>query len=160
MNASGSLSEYRFIHFATHGILPGEIRGLSEPCLALSLYGDPANDGFLKMSEIFGLRLDADQVVLSACQTGIEEPGAQGQGISGLGRAFFYAGTPRLLVSLWSISDQGTMEFMKEFYSGLEGRPGARTTLDALDAARKKMLAGPFASPFYWAPFVLLGEWR
>jgi CHAT domain-containing protein/tetratricopeptide (TPR) repeat protein len=155
-----TLKKYRFLHLAAHGILPGEVEGLVEPCIALSLFGDADEDGFLKMGEIFGLKLDADAVVLSACQTGLDEDPARGQGISGLSRAFFFAGTPRILVSLWSISDKGTCEFMLEFYRQIRDRAPGSSFLQALNRTREAMLAGEFDHPFYWAPFVLIGEWR
>lgn len=159
LNASQTLQEFSFLHFACHGILPGEVKGLAEPCLALSLYGDPQDDGFLKMGEIFGLALNAEMVTLSACQTGVEDPTGAAQGISGLARAFFYAGTPRLTVSLWSVSDEATSELMSGFYGNLQA--GTISHLGALTAARRSLLASPrFAHPYFWAPFILIGEWR
>ncbi len=159
LNALQTLQEFSFLHFACHGILPGEVKGLAEPCLALSLYGDPQEDGFLKMGEIFGLTLNAEMVTLSACQTGVEDPSGAAQGISGLARAFFYAGAPRLTVSLWSVSDEATSELMSGFYRNLQA--GTPSHLGALTAARRTLLASPrFAHPYFWAPFILIGEWR
>ncbi len=159
LNASQTLQEFAFLHFACHGILPGEVKGLAEPCLALSLYGDPEEDGFLEMGEIFGLTLNAEMVTLSACQTGVEDPTGAAQGISGLARAFFYAGAPRLTVSLWSVSDEATSELMSGFYGNLQA--GTPSHLDALTAARRSLLVSPrFAHPYFWAPFILIGEWR
>ena len=158
-----SLEKYKFVHLAAHGILPREVKGLAEPCIVLSLFGDESEDGFLKMSEIFGLEMNADLVTLSACQTALEDDITEGQGISGLARAFFYAGTPRLTVSLWSISDVGTCEFMKRYYYFLREREkdiSTMSTLEALNKARKSMLKSEYSHPYYWAPFILLGEWR
>ena len=161
LSKSGELKNSRYIHFATHGLLAGE-KGLSEPCLVLSIYGDKDNDGFLKMSEIFGLQLDADMVVLSACQTGlIKETAEQNIGVSGLARAFFYAGTPRLTVTLWSIGDEGTPELMQDYYKRLGNKKEKDSTLKALNQAKLKMINGKKHShPFFWAPFILVGEWR
>lgn len=157
ISRDGTLARCRFIHFATHGLLPRDMAGVSEPCLVLSLVGDPENDGYVKMSEIFGLRLRADLVTLSACKTGLEEDPAKSQGLSGLARAFFYAGTPRLLVSLWSISDEGTSEFMKRFYAVVSR--GGTSFAEALNRTRRELLSSKrFSHPFFWAPFILLGE--
>ena len=98
------LDRYRIVHFATHGLVPGDLNGLYEPALALTpghLSGDD-EDGLLTMSEILGLKLDADWVVLSACNTAAAE-GKGAEAVSGLGRAFFYAGTRALLVSNWPV---------------------------------------------------------
>jgi CHAT domain-containing protein len=164
MSAAGAAGGYRYVHFATHGLLAAEIKGLSEPCLALSLYGDATEDGLLKMSEIFGLQLDADMVILSACNTGVVRGDeCTMDGLSGLARAFFYAGTPRLTVTLWSIADEGTPAFMKEYYAQLQQRGEGVSTLAALNAAKRAMLTSTnnaYSHPFYWAPFVLVGEWR
>ena len=165
MNADSSIQRYRYIHLATHGFLGMQIEDIAEPCLALSIYGDPTDDGFLKMSEIFGLNLDADMVVLSACNTGaVEGNEARSEGLSGLARAFFFAGTPRLTVTLWSIADESTVKLMKSYYQRLKDRDDGRThisTLDALRQAKIEMIdGGTYSHPFYWAPFILLGEWK
>ena len=114
------------------------------------------------MSEIFGLQLDADMVVLSACQTGlIKDKAEQNIGLSGLARAFFYAGTPRLTVTLWNIADDATTELMKDYYQRLGQKKENDSTLNALNQARLKMINGKEHNhPFYWAPFILVGEWR
>jgi len=160
LNLRKRLSNFRILHFATHAIFPDEIQGLSEPCLALSLFGDPENDGLLKASEILDMHLDADLVTLSACQTGIDPDPDFGQGVSELSRAFFYAGTPRLLVSLWNLCDFTTSVFMKDFYSGLQQRTSTNSTIDVLNAIRERFLRSRCSEPFYWAPFILQGEWR
>jgi CHAT domain-containing protein len=115
-------------------------------------------DGFFRAHEVFNLKLSADVVTLSACQTGLGKE-IRGEGLVGLTRGFMYAGAPRVVVSLWSVSDEGTAELMARFYEQMlkEGkRPAA-----ALQAAQIDMLKDPkFASPFYWAAFTLQGEWR
>ncbi|MBD2164611.1 tetratricopeptide repeat protein [Calothrix membranacea FACHB-236] len=152
------LSQYRIIHFATHGILNSQNPELSG--VVLSLFdetGKPQN-GFLRLHDIFNLKLPAELVVLSACETGLGEE-VKGEGLIGLTRGFMYAGSPRVLVSLWSVDDQGTSELMKKFYSKMlqQGlKPAA-----ALRAAQVEMWRNPdYRSPFFWAPFTLQGEWR
>ena len=161
LNKQNNLKDFRFIHFAAHGLLPESAKGLPEPCLALSIYGDAENDGLLKMSEILDFELDTDLVTLSACQTGVVEDENSRQGFSDLARAFFFAGTPRLTATLWSIDDVGTTYFMTNFYSHLKIQNQNSSPLEALNATRLEMLANEkFCHPFYWAPFVLFGEGR
>ena len=119
--------------------------------------GRPGDDGLLQAWEIFErLRLSADLVTLSACETalGLE---AQGEGLLGLTRAFHYAGARTVLSSLWSVSDRSTAELMRRFYAHL----GAGKPKDlALAAAQRDLLAGPFRHPYHWAAFQLDGDWR
>jgi CHAT domain-containing protein len=117
-----------------------------------------AQDGFLRAHELFNLKLPAEIVVLSACQTGLGK-NIRGEGLVSLTRGFMYAGAPRVIVSLWGVSDSGTTELMVRFYHGMlkEGmRPAA-----ALRAAQVSLMNDKrWASPYYWAPFILQGEWR
>jgi CHAT domain-containing protein len=110
------------------------------------------------LHDIYNLRLDADLVVLSACQTALGKE-IKGEGLVGLTRAFFYAGAPRVVASLWQVNDLATAELMKKFYRGLlerRLRPAA-----ALRAAQIEMSHDPrWKSPYFWAGFVLQGEWR
>ena len=155
LNDSSDLNKYKYIHFAVHGILPGQIKGLAEPCLVLSIYGDKENDGFLKMSEIFDLKLNADIVVLSACQSGLVELGDD-ESISGLARAFFYAGARNVVASLWSIDDKGTNELMKQFYKNLNKK---QNPVNSLSNAKTRLKnSRNFSHPFYWSPFILNGD--
>ena len=173
------LGRYRFIHFATHGLLSGDIPYILEPALVLS---QPENrnpeDGFLKMSEILELKLNADSVVLSACKTALGKEIA-GEGIVGLSRAFMLAGSKSVIVSLWSVESNSTAALMKSFYSNL--KPG-RSKEEALRLAKQEMknqnltpsdlsrgvtIAGRdkkiqtgASHPFFWAPFILIGEWE
>ena len=165
------LSAYRVLAFATHGLIPGDLDGLTQPALALSA---PAvvggtEDGLLTMGEILGLKLDADWVVLSACNTGSGE-GAGAEAVSGLGRAFFYAGTRALLVSNWPVETTSAMALTTELF----GRQAAEPTLGRAKALRGAMLSlidGPgyvdsetdksvfsYAHPIFWAPFSLIGD--
>jgi CHAT domain-containing protein/tetratricopeptide (TPR) repeat protein len=152
------LGQYRVIHFATHGLLNSEHPGLSGLVLSLvDAAGKPQN-GFLRLHEIYNLRLNADLVVLSACQTGLGKQ-IKGEGLVGLTRGFMYAGTPRVVASLWQVNDLATAELMKHFYRGLfkeRLRPAAALRLAQLEMSKQKR----WASPYFWAAFVLQGEWR
>jgi CHAT domain-containing protein len=150
-----SLQSYTYVHFATHGIIDQKAPARSG--IVLTLGEDSDEDGFLQVNEIFNLDLDADLVVLSACNTGLGKL-RRGEGIVGLTRAFMYAGTPSVLVSLWNINDRSTADFMKIFYEQLmKGNSKAR----ALQLAKLAMLGAArrsYQHPFYWAPFVLVGD--
>ncbi|MBD2338724.1 tetratricopeptide repeat protein [Calothrix sp. FACHB-156] len=152
------LSQYRMIHFATHGILNSQNPELSG--VVLSLFDETGNpqNGFLRLHDIFNLKLPAELVVLSACETGLGED-VKGEGLIGLTRGFMYAGSQRVLVSLWSVDDEATSELMKKFYSKMlqKGlKPAA-----ALRAAQVEMWHDPkYNSPYLWAAFTLQGEWR
>ncbi|RLD12540.1 MAG: hypothetical protein DRI44_00270 [Chlamydiae bacterium] len=155
LNNNSGLNKYKYIHFAVHGILPGQIKGFAEPCLVLSIYGDKENDGFLKMSEIFNLNLNADIIVLSACQSGLVECGDD-ESISGLARAFFYAGARNVVASLWSIDDKGTNELMKQFYENLNKKQSPVKSL--FNAKIQLKSSKQFCHPFFWSSFILNGN--
>jgi CHAT domain-containing protein/uncharacterized protein HemY len=156
--ASGELGQYRIVHFATHGLINSEHPELSGLVLSLIDENGRPQDGFLRMSEIFNLRLPADLVVLSACQTGLGKE-IKGEGLVGLTRGFMHAGAERVVASLWQVDDQATAELMKHFYHGMlkeNLRPVA-----ALRAAQVEMAkCSRWSSPYYWAGFVIQGEWR
>jgi CHAT domain-containing protein len=144
----------RRIHFASHGLIDEEHPDLSSLVLAPS---GPGDDGKLRMADIFDLKLDADLVVLSACETGLGRQ-VTGEGLVGFTRAFFYAGARSLAVSLWLVADSSTPDLMRELYSRLER---GENKAEALRQAKLAMIAGRrFAHPFYWAPFVLVGDPR
>lgn len=160
------LTRYRVLHFATHAILSDEIKWITQSALVLSTAGtDDTYDGFLQMGEIFNLRLNADLVVLSACDTGKGKL-LRGEGIVGLTRAFMYAGTPSVAASLWKVNDQSTSLFMEFFYRNLkDGQPKA----EALRQAKKQLMQTQvwsdalkaeqsLAAPYFWAPFILIGS--
>ena len=152
----GELKKFNYIHFATHGYTDEEKPDFSS--LVLTQDNNSEEDGFLRSTEIFNLKLNADLVVLSACQTGLGKL-IRGEGIVGLTRAFMYAGTPAVLVSLWSVSDVSTSTLMGDFYRNLVEEKLSKT--DALRKAQLTMLGNQkFAHPFYWAPFVIIGDWR
>ncbi len=152
----GELKKFNYIHFATHGFIDEGKPDFSS--LVLTKTNNSEEDGFLQATEIFNLNLNADMVVLSACQTGLGKL-VRGEGMVGLTRAFMYAGTPTVLVSLWSVSDISTSILMGEFYRNLVIEKLSKT--DALRKAQLSMLGNEkFAHPFYWAPFVIIGDWR
>ena len=169
---STNLSGYKVVTFATHGLLPGELNGLHQPALALtepSVAGDNNNDGLLTMGEILGLRLDADWVVLSACNTGAGN-GAGAEAFSGLGRAFFYAGTRALLLSNWPVETTSAKLLTTDIFKRQADNP----QISRADALRQSMLAlidgkgfrdkatgrivFSYAHPIFWAPFSLVGD--
>jgi CHAT domain-containing protein/Tfp pilus assembly protein PilF len=156
--ASGELGRYRIVHFATHGLINSERPELSGLVLSLVDENGKPQDGFLRMSDIFNLRLPADLVVLSACQTALGKE-IKGEGLVGLTRAFMYAGAERIVASLWQVDDQATAQLMRHFYHGMlkeNLRPAA-----ALRAAQIEMSrSSRWSSPYYWAGFVIQGEWR
>jgi CHAT domain-containing protein/Tfp pilus assembly protein PilF len=154
----GQLSDYRYVHFATHGLLDTERPSLSGLVLAQLDEKNKPQDGFLRVNDIYNLRLSADLVVLSACQTGLGKE-VRGEGLMGLTRAFLYAGAPRVVVSLWNVNDRATAELMAGFYRGMlrEGkRPAAALREAQLQLSGQKQ----WASPYYWAAFVQHGEWK
>ena len=171
-NVKGTnLAGYQVISFATHGLLSGDIDGLTQPALALSapdVANDPNNDGLLTLGEIIALRLDADWVVLSACNTGSGES-SDAEALSGLGRAFFYAGTRALLVSNWPVETTSARALTTELFQrvGNTGLPRG----EALRQAMVSLIDSPgyidqdtgsvvfsYAHPIFWSPFSLVGD--
>jgi CHAT domain-containing protein/tetratricopeptide (TPR) repeat protein len=155
---SRQLSEYRILHFATHGLLNSERPELSGLVFSLIDREGKPQDGFLRLHEIFNLQLNADLVVLSACETGLGKE-IKGEGLIGLTRGFMYSGAPRVVASLWNVDDLATAELMKLFYQRMlkDGLPAGT----ALRAAQLELSGQKrWASPYYWAGFVLLGEWQ
>ena len=154
----GDLSQYRYIHFATHGVLDTERPGLSSLVLSMVDSAGKPQDGFLRANDIYNLKLPAELVVLSACQTGLGKE-IKGEGLVGLTRGFMYAGAARVVVSLWSVNDKATAELMTKFYEKML-KQGARPAA-ALRAAQVEMWrVKQWQSPYYWAAFTLQGEWR
>lgn len=154
----GELSQYRYVHFATHGYLDTTRAGLS--AIVLSLYDEQGKpqDGFLRTHDVYNLKLPAELVVLSACETGLGKD-VQGEGLEGLTRGFMYAGARRVIVSLWNVNDKATASLMQRLYAGML-RDG-KTPAAALRAAQIELLrTAQWQSPYYWAPFVMQGEWR
>jgi CHAT domain-containing protein len=157
-STSDELGQYRIVHFATHGLLNSEHPELSGLVLSLVDEQGRPQDGFLRLHEIFNLRLQAELVVLSACQTGLGKE-IRGEGLVGLTRGFMYAGAARVMASLWQVNDAATAELMKRFYRRMLQR-GMRPAA-ALRAAQIEMWRRPqWESPYYWGAFVLQGEWK
>jgi CHAT domain-containing protein/uncharacterized protein HemY len=155
---SDEISRYRIVHFATHGLINNQHPGLSGIVLSLvDEQGRPQN-GFLRLYEIYNLRLGADLVVLSACQTALGKE-FRGEGLIGLTRGFMYAGAPRVVASLWRVDDRATAEVMKRFYQQMLGR-GLRPAA-ALRAAQVSMWQDKrWQAPHNWAAFTFQGEWK
>ena len=152
------LSDYRIVHFATHGLINNQNPDLSGIVLSLvDEQGRPQN-GFLRLYDVYNLKLNSDLVVLSACQTALGKE-IKGEGLIGLTRGFMYAGAPRVVASLWRIDDRASADVMTRFYTSMlkDGlRPAA-----ALRAAQIAMLRDKrWQSPHYWAAFTIQGEWR
>jgi CHAT domain-containing protein/Tfp pilus assembly protein PilF len=147
------LEDFKIIHFAAHGLVDDQNPARSS--IVLSLDSKSQEDGFVLMREIYNLRMGADLVCLSACQTGLGQF-IRGEGIEGLNRAFFYAGASSVLMSLWSINDQASSQLMERFYFHLRS---SNSIMDALQKAKLEMIAfKPFSHPFYWAAFVITGD--
>ncbi len=161
LSETGQLAQYRIVHFATHGALAGQVQGNAEPGLLLTppATATEEDDGYLTASEIAGLKLDADWVILSACNTAAG--GAQGaEALSGLARAFIYAQARALLVSHWEVDSVATVKLI----TGAMGRLAANKSMGRAEALRQSMLAlidkgePSEAHPAFWAPFVVVGE--
>jgi CHAT domain-containing protein/tetratricopeptide (TPR) repeat protein len=156
---SARLGEYRFIHFATHGLINNEHPELSGVVLSLVDKEGREQDGFLRASEIFRLKLPAELVVLSGCRTGLGKQ-TKGEGLVGLTQGFMYAGASRVVVSLWDVNDLATAELMARFYKAMLGRDHL-SPAGALRAAQISVWQDKrWQSPYYWSAFVLQGEPR
>ena len=166
-----NLADRRIVHFATHGLVPGELNGLTQPALALTApeVAGVDGDGLLTMDKILSLKLNADWVVLSACNTASGD-GAGSEAVSGLGRAFFYAGARALLVSNWPVESVASRLLMSDIFRRYANSP-AQAKAESLRQAMIGMIDGPgsvdratgktayaYAHPLFWAPFVLVGD--
>jgi CHAT domain-containing protein len=155
---SQPLADYRIVHFATHGLLNTERPELSGLVLSLLDRAGRKQDGFLRLHDVYDLELAADLVVLSGCQTALGKE-LSGEGLVGLTRGLMYAGARSVVASLWQVDDESTAELMKRFYRAMlkEGlRPAEALRLAQLEMSRDRR----WSAPFYWAGFVLQGEWR
>jgi CHAT domain-containing protein len=167
-SARGELAEYAILHFATHGVLSGQVLGAAEPGLILTppqASADPKamddDDGYLSASEIATLKLNADWVVLSACNTAGPR-GDTAEALSGLARAFFYAGTRALLVSHWEVDSEAAVKLTTRAFAEIAAKPsvsrGEALRISMSELLRKGSVAD--AHPSQWAPFVVVGEGR
>jgi CHAT domain-containing protein/tetratricopeptide (TPR) repeat protein len=153
-----SLADFRYIHFATHGLVDSRYPGLS--ALVLSQFDErgAAQDGYLRLNDIYNLRLDADLVVLSACDTALGRE-VRGEGLIGLTQGFMAAGARSLVASLWQVPDRATAELMARFYGHLLN-DGLRPA-EALRRAQLWAASEPrYRDPYFWGGFVLVGDWR
>jgi len=165
------LSDRKVIAFASHALVPGDLDGLDQPALALSAPSVTGgiDDGLLTMGEVLKLKLNADWVVLSACNTGAAD-GAGAEAVSGLGRAFFYAGTRAMLVSMWPVETTSAKKLTTEIFR-YQTEDKTLSRARAHQKSMLKLIEGPglkdnstgkivasYAHPFFWAPFVIVGE--
>jgi len=149
-----NLEEYRYIHFATHASLPGMVQGVNEPFILLSqVENHGSDDGFLTLSDVLNLKLNADMVVLSACVTGVGKE-VEGEGVVNFARVFQYAGAKAVVVSLWEVASEPAVEYMKIFYGHLKA---GKSRSEALKFARNEIKT-KYPNPFFWAVFILHGE--
>ena len=155
---NSKLKDYKILHFATHGLLNSTRPELSG--LVFSLYdkNGEKQDGFLSLNSIYNLDLSSDLVVLSACQTALGKD-VRGEGLIGMSRGFLYAGSSRIMASLWKVDDSATAEFMKRFYTNhLQKAMSASKALQQTKNEMKKIKR--YQSPYYWSAFTLLGDWK
>jgi CHAT domain-containing protein len=154
---SDSIRNYNIIHFATHGFVNSESPELSG--IQLAITNKSKDDGILYSGDIYNLKLNAELVVLSACETGLGKI-SKGEGIIGLSRAFLFSGASNLIVSLWKVSDFSTSELMIEFYKNILGKKDVNHSYSSdLRSAKLKLIGNKeFAKPYYWSPFILLGN--
>jgi len=150
---NNDLDNYKIIHFATHSII--DDRRPDRSSIVFTIDKDPAEDGFLQTREVYNIKLNADLVTLSSCQTGLGEF-IRGEGIEGINRAFFYAGSSSMLMSLWSVNDEASCQLMERFYIHLRSSNSIR---DALRKAKLEMIESDVLShPYYWAGFIASGK--
>ncbi|HEY0432095.1 MAG TPA: CHAT domain-containing protein, partial [Pyrinomonadaceae bacterium] len=155
---SKELSEYRIIHFATHGVMDLEHPELSGMVLSMVDEKGQSVNGYLRLHEIYNLNLPAELVVLSACQTGVGKQ-VKGEGLIALTRGFMYAGARRVVASLWKVNDSATSALMAEFYRQMfinQLKPAAALRAAQREIAKQKR----WQSPYYWAGFFLQGDWN
>jgi CHAT domain-containing protein len=152
------LSRYSYVHLATHGVLlSAGGKSQRQPAIVFSLYGDSQNDGFLELGEVFGLKLNSDLVVLSSCLASDGNYSGEAMGLMGLSRAFLFAGTDSVILSLWPVNDESTAKLFIEMYRNLND--GSKS--EALRKAKLSLLKNVATShPYYWAPFILMGNWN
>jgi CHAT domain-containing protein len=152
-------SEYKILHLATHAFVPQ--KAPERATIVLSFVDRSGQQGFIRLKDIYQLKLQAELVTLSACETSVGED-VKGEGLVGLARGFMYAGVPRVVASLWKVDDEATAELMTNFYKAMliDNLPASA----ALRQAQKNMYEHPrkleWKAPFYWAAFTIQGEWR
>ncbi|HRH41469.1 MAG TPA: CHAT domain-containing protein, partial [Pyrinomonadaceae bacterium] len=156
---NSDMSNYRIIHFATHGLLNSQHPEFSGIVLSMVNEKGQPQDGFLLLNEVYNLKFPADLVVLSACQTALGKE-IKGEGLVGLTRGFMYAGAQRVVASLWMVDDRATAELMKNFYQGMLGEKKLRPAAALREAQIAMWKSKRFSAPYYWSAFTLQGEWK
>ena len=154
---SSKLDKYTVLSFATHGIVANELSNINEPGLITTppTKGTIDDDGVLKSSEIKNLKLNAELVILSACNTASGDGSSSAEGLSGLTSSFFYAGARSLLVSHWYVEDESTVELMKKTFDNLNNN---LSLSESLRSSKISMIQNNSTShPIFWAPFILVG---
>lgn len=148
------LKDYDFIVFATHGYYDADLPCINEPILAMTGAAQQGVDGLLRMSEITRLELNADLVALTACQTALGKQ-VSGEGTTNMGWAFQYAGAKSVLMTLWKVAEGSSVQLVGNFFRHLKA---GKTKLEALTLARQEIRQAGYEHPYYWAPFILVGE--
>jgi tetratricopeptide (TPR) repeat protein len=149
------LTTYSSVVFATHGYFGTAFPSIQEPVLVFTLLNDQdGEDGFLRLSEVMGLKLNCDIAALTACQTGLGRQ-VSGEGTTGMGRAFQYAGAKSVLMSLWSVAETSSVKLVESFFRHLKA---GKRKLEALNLARNEIRKAGYDHPFFWASFILVGE--
>ena len=154
---SADLSNFRYVHFATHGFINNENPELSGIVFSMIDEGGKDRDGFLRVGDIYNLRLPAEMVVLSGCRTGLGKE-IKGEGLVGLTRGFMYAGAKRVTVSLWDVNDEATSELMARFYREMLGDKKLSPAAALRQAQISMVKSREWSNPYFWATFVLQGE--
>ena len=152
------LSRYRYVHLATHGLLVNSASTKRrQPSIIFSLYNDHENDGFLQLGEVFGLKLNAELVVLSSCLSPGKIDSEDTDGLMAFARAFLFAGSESVILGLWQVNDESTAKLFIDMYRNLRNSSKA----EALRQAKLSLLKDPSTShPYFWAPFILAGNWN
>ena len=156
-SAAGNLAKKQVVVFATHGLLAGDLPSLNQPALAMAATKDPKESPLLTLEDVLGLRLNADWVVLSACNTAGADGKAE-EAMSGLARGFFYAGSRSLLVTHWSVESESAMALTTRTFAAYKKNPTMRRAEALRQAMLETMKTPNFAHPAYWAPYALVGE--
>jgi CHAT domain-containing protein len=151
------LDQYRMVVFATHGQINTEYPELSSVALSMVSEKGEKQDGLLRLADVYDLRLNADLVVLAACETALGKD-VRGEGLVGLSRGFFYAGSRRVLASLWRVDEEATVALLEAFDRGV--RAGKPFPIALRDAQSHVSQEPRWRDPYFWAGFVLQGEWR
>jgi CHAT domain-containing protein len=156
-SSSGQLAQKQVVVFATHGLLAGDLPNLNQPALAMAVTPNPAESPLLTLEDVLSLKLNADWVVLSACNTAGADGKAQ-EALSGLARGFFYAGSRSLLVTHWSVESESAMLLTTRTFEAYKTHPDMRRAEALRQAMLQTMKDKRFAHPAFWAPYALVGE--